>query len=252
MRFVLRITTGKLAGREIPVQGPRFIIGSAESCHLKINAVHVSPCHCALHIQDDAIWLRDYGGGVLVGGTRIVDRCPLNHGDQLQIGSLQFELLIEDAKVKANGRLPDDREILDILSQPVEHAVAAVSGPSVDAQSAKDAEGGDSGDAASDILNKVFMYKGAFKANMHADGAIMSASQPSPEVDVKEPLPVGPIEAVEGGASATARKRRVIALPKWFFEADGRISSNVMFALGVWVGIGLCSAAIALTRVFSD
>ncbi|HEV3006881.1 MAG TPA: FHA domain-containing protein, partial [Pirellulales bacterium] len=66
MGFCLRFMTGKDAGREIPIGGPRFLIGCAESCDLKMHAVQVSPFHCALLIQDESIWVRDYGGGTIV------------------------------------------------------------------------------------------------------------------------------------------------------------------------------------------
>ncbi len=78
MRFCLRIITGKQAGREIPCLGSRFLIGCADNCDLKIDESQVSPYHCALLIQEDDIWLRDYGCGTVVGGRRIVGPGPRN------------------------------------------------------------------------------------------------------------------------------------------------------------------------------
>jgi len=173
MALCLRIMTGKQAGREIPIPGSRFLIGGADNCDLKINASQVGPYHCALVVQDDGIWVRDYGSGTIVGGTRIVGRCRLNHGDQLQVGPLHFELLIEDApympKLASNGSV-----------------------------------------GANETL---------------APGAPVS------------------------GTSVSAPRRRVIALPRWLFVADWQLNPYVMFALGVWAGIGIFAATVALFKV---
>jgi predicted component of type VI protein secretion system len=259
MRFNLRINAGKHAGREIPIRGPRFLIGCADNCHLKIHASQASAYHCALLIQDDGIWVRDYGGGTIVSGTRIVDRRRLDHGDQLQIGSLHFELLIQEESVKGNDRVPDEGEILDILSQPVEGPAAPVAElgslgnarseppkapPRPHATTATPAEPDETGDLAADMLVKILKPKHAWKV------ARAPATKPSPPADdVEAPQFVGPEEIPAQGASVSAPRRRVIALPQWMFTAEGQLNPNVMFALGIWAGIGLCAAAFALLTI---
>jgi predicted component of type VI protein secretion system len=252
MRFCVRIITGKDAGREIPIRGPRFLIGCAESCDLKMHAVQVSPFHCALLIQDESIWVRDYGGGTIVGGTQIVGRRRLNHGDQLQVGSLQFELLIENAAEKGNDRVLDEGEILDLLSQPLSNVRSELStvAPGAHSEPTKHPEPADSADAASDILKKLFMPKVAFNATVHATAAITAPSPPPPD-DEPAPRSGSPIETVAlPGVSVASPRRRGIALPQWMFAADGQLNPNVMFSLGVWTGLGLCSVVLGCLWVF--
>lgn len=264
MRFSLRICTGKHAGRELPIRGPRFLIGSADNCHLKLHASQVSSYHCELFVEDHGIWVRDLGGGALVGGKQIVDRCRLHQGDQLQIGPLRFEALIQDAPLKGNSRAPDEGEILNLLSEPVERPVAAVPErsdlastqspssqvpPGAHAAVAGDPEPGDTSELANDVLKKLYKCKPSFKTA--APGAVAARPSKSPqEADAVAPSPEFAPEALPG-ASVAAPKRRVIAiaLPRWLFTADGQLNANVMFALGVWAGIGLCAAFFAILTI---
>lgn len=267
MRFGLRISAGKHAGRAIPIRGPRFLIGCADNCHLKIHATKASPYHCELLIEDDGICVRDYGSGVIVGGTRIVDRRRLNPGDQLQIGSLHFEVLFQEAPVKENDLAPDEGEILEILSEPVERPVAPVPElsdlsnprsespdvpPGPNAAPAEPAEPAETADLAGDILHNLYhppkVKLARFKPAASAP-AITAPSISPPEDDVAEPLPAGPLEEVPQGASVFAPRRRLIALPRWVFTGDGQLNPNVMFVLGIWVGIGLCSAAVTFLGI---
>jgi hypothetical protein len=197
--------------------------------------------------------VRDFGGGTIVGGTRIVGRRRLNHGDQLQVGSLQFELLMEAAAEKGNDRVLDEGEILDLLSQPLGNARSELStvAPGAHSEPANRPEPADSADAASDILKKLFMPKVAFNATLHATAAITAPSMSPPEDDVAAPLSGSPIETVAlPGVSVASPRRRGIALPQWMFAADGQLNPNVMFSLGVWTGLGLCSVALGCLWVF--
>lgn len=259
MRFCLRISAGKYAGREIPVRGPSFIIGCADNCHLKVQATHVNPHHCELITREDGIWVRDGGGGTIVNGTRIVDRRRLIQGDQLQIGTLHFDLLVEDAPLKGNNQAPDEGEILDILSRPVECPVAPEPEPSdlgmaraespepPPAAQAESEEEAGTADLALDTLNKLYKTKTSFKS---VSREIAAPSISRPKESAAATLDAAPQEIFDPGASISAPPHRVIVLPKWLFMADGRLNPNVMFALGVWVGIGLCSAAVTFWNVF--
>lgn len=270
MRYSLRICAGKQAGREIPIRGPRFLVGSADNCHLKITTAQVSPYHCALLVQDDGVWVRDFGGGVIVGGTRIVGRRRLDPGDQLQIGRLHFELVSQEAPVKGTDLAPDEGEILNILSEQVERPAGLslesndldneqLESPKVlpepDAVAAESDEPAQTADhLAGDILHnlyhppKVKLVKFRPAAPTHE----IASSILSPGDDVAEPLP-GPEIAfdVPQGVSVAGPKRRVIALPRWVFTADGQLNPNVMFVLGIWVGIGISSAVVTFLRILA-
>lgn len=264
MRFSLRVTTGKHAGREIAIRGRQFIIGCADNCHLQVRDSQVRPFHCALLMQDGEVWLRDFGGGVFVGGTRITDRRRLDPGDQLQIGSLHFELVIQDAPTLGNGRAPDEGDILDILSQSVErpaapaaefvdlrHAPAGSPQPAPRARTApaSRSETGETADLATDMLYKLHNVRGTFKAPVPAHASTAPSLSP-PDDDEGESLSEGPLEEVSPGVSASSPRRRLIRLPRWLFTADGQLDPNVMFVLGIWVGIGLSTAVVTLWRVF--
>lgn len=151
MRVALRVSAGRNAGKEIPIQGRRFLIGRAEDCQLRANSTQVSRYHCALLVEDDGVWVRDYGSrnGTFVGGAQIVERRRLTHGDQISVGPLHFEMIIEsepaasqDTKLRPTGdtslagklrttlraierqeQPTGEGDILEIVSQPVERRV---------------------------------------------------------------------------------------------------------------------------------
>jgi pSer/pThr/pTyr-binding forkhead associated (FHA) protein len=155
MRVALRVTAGRNAGKDIPI-GPRFLIGRGDDCQLKANSTQISRHHCELLIQDEAVWVRDCGSrnGTFVAGERITAPQRLNNGDALQLGPLQFEILIrqdpvdpleaapQDTHVKRRGdtshggklktalrklrrreQATDESEILGILSMTVERRI---------------------------------------------------------------------------------------------------------------------------------
>ena len=258
MPFSLRICAGRHAGREIPIRGPRFLIGCADNCDLKIHAARVTPYHCELLVKDEGLWVRDHGGGTTVGGTPIVERRRLNPGDHLQVGALQFELLVQAAPMTGNDSLPDEREILEILSQqaarpaapPAEQENLSSAKPSdVQASSAELVDSTATADFASDALNKIYKSKATFKNLPPVRAGVAPAISAPEEVDAVS-ITEGPQATFVAGASAAAPTRRVIALPRWLFTAEGRLDPNAMFVLGIWVGIGLCSAAVTFFRIF--
>ena len=85
MRVALRVSAGRNAGKEISINDRRFLIGRADDCQLRANSSQVSRYHCALLVEDDGVWVRDYGSrnGTFVGGVRIPERRRLSNGDQL-------------------------------------------------------------------------------------------------------------------------------------------------------------------------
>jgi pSer/pThr/pTyr-binding forkhead associated (FHA) protein len=52
-----------------------------------------------LRVSGDDVSVRDLGSrnGTLVNGVRVVGERPLEHGDQLQVGSLVFEIHLDQA-----------------------------------------------------------------------------------------------------------------------------------------------------------
>lgn len=107
MEFRLRVLIGKNAGYELPIPGPKFLIGRAEDCQLRPASDLISRHHCLLLIEDAGVVLRDFGSknGTQVNGERVEGEQPLKVGDKLKIGPLEFELCVK-ASIAASKKKP--------------------------------------------------------------------------------------------------------------------------------------------------
>lgn len=94
MEVKLRVIGGKNAGQELPVTGPRFVIGRQEGCHLRAKSEAVAMRHCELELGSGSMRVNDLGSpaGTIVNGERIAGSRELKFGDRLKIGPLEFEL----------------------------------------------------------------------------------------------------------------------------------------------------------------
>lgn len=132
MKVKLVVRGGKLAGKEIPVRTPQFVIGRDESCNLRPASNMVSKLHCALVTADEALWARDLKStnGTFVNGAKIDDRVQLKHGDEIRVGPLALEVHIADerkpvaaqtpstkAKSKPSRKSIDDDDVCDWLTE---------------------------------------------------------------------------------------------------------------------------------------
>ena len=146
MRVALRVSEGRNAGQEIPIQYRRFLIGRGEDCHLRANSAQVSRYHCGIHVENGQVWMHDYGSrnGTFVKGIRITEPRRLYDGDDLQVGPLRFTISLDVPAAHDTGLVPagdtkmagklratiravqrhdaqaNEGEILEILSQPDE------------------------------------------------------------------------------------------------------------------------------------
>lgn len=93
----LRVIGGTHAGKEIRLATATFRIGRDPDCQLRAGSDLISRHHCEIHVEDARLMVRDLGSvnGTLVNGVKIEGATQLNPGDVLQIGSLQFEVMIE-------------------------------------------------------------------------------------------------------------------------------------------------------------
>jgi predicted component of type VI protein secretion system len=96
MEVKLKVTDGKHAGQEIPVPGPKFIIGRDEDCQLRPGSDAVSRHHCVILIDETYVGVRDFGSknGTYINGERIVGEQEIKPGDRLKVGPLEFELVV--------------------------------------------------------------------------------------------------------------------------------------------------------------
>jgi len=97
MEVKLKVLGGSKDGHTIKLTQSKFMIGRAVDCHLKSNSDLISRYHCALIVEGTFVGIRDFGSknGTFVNGHRIEGEPKLKAGDEICIGPLRFELLIE-------------------------------------------------------------------------------------------------------------------------------------------------------------
>lgn len=99
MQVKLKVSTGSRAGTEIPVGAAKFLIGRGEDCQLRPQSDMVSRHHCMLSINNAQLTVSDMGSrnGTYVNGEKITDVTLLKMGDQLRVGPLEFEIMLDHA-----------------------------------------------------------------------------------------------------------------------------------------------------------
>ena len=134
MKVKLKVANGSHAGTEIAVPGPEFVIGRQEGCDLRPKSETVSRRHCMISLTDSGVVVRDLKSrnGVYVNGSKIEDEVLLKPGDQLRVGKLEFEALIDyglgaskkphvasvkDAVSRVAGARKSENDIGDWLSE---------------------------------------------------------------------------------------------------------------------------------------
>ena len=97
MRVKLKVLNGKSAGREVKVPDTGFLIGRSQECHLRPKSDAISRQHCEIVIDDARLLVRDMGSknGTYVNGKRIDGQVELTQGDQLLVGKLELEVIID-------------------------------------------------------------------------------------------------------------------------------------------------------------
>lgn len=125
MKVKLKVLHGKLqsreggsAGLEVPISKARFVIGTADDCHMRCPSKSISEHHCEIVIDGDQVLLRDLdsAGGTFLNDFRIEQERILQDGDRLRVGRLEFELAIEPAAVAVERASdPVDELVSDML-----------------------------------------------------------------------------------------------------------------------------------------
>lgn len=97
MQVKLKVLSGSHAGKEIKIPLAKFFIGRGEDCHLRPQSDLISRHHCAIMIENGAATIRDLKSrnGTVVNGEKIVGDYVLKMGDQVKVGPLEFEVLID-------------------------------------------------------------------------------------------------------------------------------------------------------------
>jgi predicted component of type VI protein secretion system len=85
---------------EVAIRTPRFIIGSAEDCHMRCPSRSISPHHCEVLVRGDSVYLQDLQSeaGTYLNGEQVTEESSLQSGDHLRVGRLEFEVVIKQTK----------------------------------------------------------------------------------------------------------------------------------------------------------
>jgi pSer/pThr/pTyr-binding forkhead associated (FHA) protein len=93
----LKRRSGQSAGDDVTVHGKRFVIGSSADCQMRCPNPSISPHHCEIFQQQNGYFVRDLNSvsGTFVNGEPLRDQRPLQNGDHLRVGRLEFEIVLE-------------------------------------------------------------------------------------------------------------------------------------------------------------
>ena len=97
MKAKLKVLKGPSAGKEIDIPVAKFFIGRGEDCHLRPKSEAISRHHCAIIVTDVQVAIKDFGSknGTFLNNKRIENLAILNNGDQLVVGPLSFEIVLD-------------------------------------------------------------------------------------------------------------------------------------------------------------
>ena len=100
------------------------MIGRGEECHLRPRSDAISRRHCVIAVNDKQVVLRDLGSknGSYVNGQRVEGSCVVQPGDQLQVGPLQFEIVIEHAL--GGSKRPAARDVKEVAARTAASTIA--------------------------------------------------------------------------------------------------------------------------------
>ncbi len=122
MQVKLKVLTGSHEGTEIGITTDKFLIGRSESCQLRPKSESVSRKHCILVQKDGRLLVQDLKSrnGTFLNEQRLpTDRASLvSQGDQLRIGKLLFEVVIEHG-LQGNKK-PEVTDVRDAAKRTVE------------------------------------------------------------------------------------------------------------------------------------
>lgn len=118
MQVRLKVLQGSKTGKEIKLPTPQCLVGRSEECHLRPQTDAISRRHCLIMTTENEVVVRDLKSrnGTFVNGEKVTEEAVLLCGDQLRIGPLSFEVVIETAKAKR----PKVHDIKDVAARTAE------------------------------------------------------------------------------------------------------------------------------------
>jgi pSer/pThr/pTyr-binding forkhead associated (FHA) protein len=108
MELKLIVLAGAKQGLEIPLKKDKFLIGRAKECSLRAGSEAISRRHCAIVRKGDRFTVRDLGSrnGTYVNDVRITEEVPLEEGNELRVGPLEFRVASSAKKKEAAPAKP--------------------------------------------------------------------------------------------------------------------------------------------------
>jgi hypothetical protein len=93
-RLRLVVTSGPLAGQELPLEGDSLTIGRSPDSSLVIQDDYTSTHHARLEVRGGHWVLRDLDStnGTMLAGARVSAPTPIPLNTPIQVGSLTFEV----------------------------------------------------------------------------------------------------------------------------------------------------------------
>lgn len=122
-RFHLDVCRGRTRNPSRPIDRETFLVGSAESCHLRLGDDSIPALHSALRVVGEFVELVsiELAPAVHVNGIETTEAL-LEHGDVIEIGGFEFTLRDESAAEELVSDLSelDAGQLVDQLERDLE------------------------------------------------------------------------------------------------------------------------------------
>jgi len=105
MNVKLLVIQGRPNGKLVRFGPGDYYLGRGPECQLRFNSDWVSRQHCLIHVTADQALVRDLGSrnGTLVNGVLLAGEQRLADKDQIQIGPVVFEVILEEGQDDLGG-----------------------------------------------------------------------------------------------------------------------------------------------------
>jgi pSer/pThr/pTyr-binding forkhead associated (FHA) protein len=120
MQVKFKLLKGSHAGKEVKLPTPKCLSGRNDDCHLKPQSEAVSRRHCVIITTDSEVMIRDLNSrnGTIVNGEKITGDTVLLNGDNVKVGPLEFEMMIEHTAARI--KKPKVSDIKDAATRIVQ------------------------------------------------------------------------------------------------------------------------------------
>ena len=117
MQCILKILGGKSDGKKIQIATDDFVIGRGKTAQLRPSSDLISREHCAIRTRDGKIIIEDMGSrnGTFVNGKQLTSPHTAKAGDNLRVGRIQFEIVIDH--VKPDNKKPKVTDVGEAASR---------------------------------------------------------------------------------------------------------------------------------------